>query len=473
MSDKKSAVCCLVLSIIGWIVGFCALMFERISWTADEFEDLAYFAFFYVFGIAACVIHLSSIIVVLFHLIKKKHYKGICLLGFALSIVYLIIFGILFGPFFLYSPDEETSERPPYGSDTRWKQYTQIHHDPSREITLREGLSSLCFAVSADCQKALYETRTANYTPIINLIDLNTGSNILTLKGHRAFLQCLAFSHNGKRAISGGNDGTLCYWDIESGKLISHVKAHKSYIRSIAHSPVSDQALTGDDDGTILLWDLGEMKIIRKFVGHTSGIRLGGCLVWAHDGKTFLSGSWDWSIRLWDVQTGKELSHLQAGYGRVMSLALSPNRKFALSSYLSGPDQPVIFWDMENKRVINSFGVPGNPWYADQQLHIASVAFSPDGRTTLFGLTFGTVIWWDLNEWQPIAMNHLHDKELTFVTFTPDGKSCISVGCDIHAVKENAKLRFWRLPTQQSTEKSEVDSTEQQPPIDNELPVEK
>jgi WD40 repeat protein len=294
---------------------------------------------------------------------------------------------------------------------------------------------------------------------------MNSGVILKTLESQleSMSIQCAAFSSNGKQAISGGGytkdlsfwtrlrgkqseeNWILSYWDLVSGKQIGHAEGQDDFIISAVYSPVDNKAISGGIKGDILLWDLGKMKVLKTFVGHSSGMRR-NCLVWSQDGKTFLSGNWDGSIRLWSIQTGKEVAHLQAGYGRVMSLALSPDGKYALSSYLSGPNQPVILWDLENQREINRFGIPGNPWFTNQQLHVASVAFSADGESALFGFVFGTVIWWDLNEWQQIAMNRLHEDELTFVAFSADGKSSISVGWDTDKHTENAKVKFWQLP---------------------------
>ena len=69
-----------------------------------------------------------------------------------------------------------------------------------------------------------------------------------------------------------------------------------------------------------------------------------------------------------------------------------------------------------------------------------------NSKTALFGLVFGTVIWWDLVEWKPIAMNRVHGAELVFATCSADGKTSISVGTDEKGCDSNIKVKFWELP---------------------------
>jgi len=350
-------------------------------------------------------------------------------------------------------------EGAPAQKDTRWQKYTEIREYPAKEIDLLPPpLPSLRFALSADRQRALYASPSKRRSIwAVHLVDLNTGNNLLTLE-HPATVQSLAFSHDGQRAMSGGGDGTVRFWDLSSGEQIACVKAHseKEYVRRVSYSPVEEKALSGGSLGEILLWDMEKMQVIKRFTGHASDIR--ASLAWTKDGKTFLSGSWDGSVRLWNVQTGQETAHLQPGYGRVMSLALSPDGRYALSSYLNAPNQPVIYWNLETQKEINRFGVPGNPWYTEQhqQLHVASVAFLPDGKTALFGLVFGTVIWWDLNKWELIAMNRLHQRELEFVACTADGNEAISVGIDAKTDR-NAKVKFWKLPDRDITKQKQYE----------------
>lgn len=442
-SDRGLGYSCLVISLIGWGVVVCGWLAQLRDYDAGSFEIMIRMGVVMLFAIGATGVHLISFVGGLVHLmrvaLKKTMCNRLCVLGFALSVLYLIPVGAIAGFMFAVSDDEGPSR---YGSDTRWKQYAETRESPSKEIELQHPRPLFMrFTVSRDRARALYWSVMSSP---IHLIDLDSGKELLTLEGRST--QCVAFSPDGKKAVSGGGDGVVRVWDMISGEQLADMKGHSRHIRSVAYSRVEEKVLSGGDGDSedILLWDLEKRQVIRRFVGHRQ-IRF-GCLAWAQDGRTFLSGGWDGSIRLWDVQTSQELCHVQPMYGRVMSLALSPRGTRALASYLSGPDQPVVYWDLETGQEIGRFGVPGNPWFADQQLHVSSVAFSADGKTALFGLVFGTVLWWDLDGWKQISMNRLHEEELVFVTFSADGKTCISVGTDADGPKDTPKVKFWKLP---------------------------
>lgn len=440
MAHKVKTISCLVISVIGWLIFVIGILYEKYGPSANDFSPLFRMAVYILFSIAASLIHLFNCIYAVVLLLRKADNRIICVFALVGSLLFVIFFAIPL-LYFLFTPSD--SEELPRELDMRWTEYTRDHKYPTREIQLNQNTFSLVFSKSPADQKALSSQLSGSCGGAnIYYFDLPSGELLLSLESHVDSVQSLSFSPDGNRALSGGSDGEIILWDIEKGVEISRWKAHVDYVRSVACSPTSNHALSGGDDRAILLWDLKTMTIQKQFMGHTSGIRN---LEWSKDGKTFLSGSWDGSIRLWDVRTGDEGVHLQAGYGRVMSIALSPDGKYALSSYLSGPDQPVIYWNLETRQEINRFGVPGNPWYADQQLHAESVVFSSDGKTALFGLVFGTVIWWDLMEWKPISMNRLFEEQLAYVFFSNDDQYCIAVGCDEDTVTEKAKIRYWEL----------------------------
>ena len=76
---------------------------------------------------------------------------------------------------------------------------------------------------------------------------------------------------------------------------------------------------SGSYDTTIKLWDITSGKLIRTLTGHTSSI------LWSIDllnSQTLVSGSTDETIKLWNWSTGECLSTIQAPGSVIYSLAV-------------------------------------------------------------------------------------------------------------------------------------------------------
>src|SRR5205823_3617849 len=78
----------------------------------------------------------------------------------------------------------------------------------------------------------------------------------------------VAFSPDGRRALSGGNDwARLRLWDLETGKELLQLGQDTSAL-SVAFSPDGRRALSSSRDGTTRLWDLDSGKELRQFRVH-------------------------------------------------------------------------------------------------------------------------------------------------------------------------------------------------------------
>jgi hypothetical protein len=82
---------------------------------------------------------------------------------------------------------------------------------------------------------------------------------------------------------------------------------HSGNVSSVAFSPDGKQILSGSYDNTIKLWDVNTGREIRTFSGHLSRV---WSVAFSPDGKQILSGSDDNTIKLWDVNTGREIAQL-------------------------------------------------------------------------------------------------------------------------------------------------------------------
>ena len=78
-------------------------------------------------------------------------------------------------------------------------------------------------------------------------------------------------------------------------------------VNAVAFSPDGRRALTGSQDHTAILWDAASGKRLQAFEGHLDAVT---SVAFSPDGRQVLTGSWDKTAILWDAATGERLSHL-------------------------------------------------------------------------------------------------------------------------------------------------------------------
>jgi len=145
--------------------------------------------------------------------------------------------------------------------------------------------------------------------------------------------------------------------------------------------------------------------------GHTSdGV---GGVAFFNDGRRAVTGSWDKTLRIWNVQEGTLLGEpLQGHQGSVFSVAVSPDDKRIASG---GEDSTVIVWDVETRQIV--FKLVKYSGRAN------CVCFSPDGKTLASGSGDGTTVIWDTKTGADLTTLIAEDwlSSVYSVAFSPDG----------------------------------------------------
>ncbi len=303
---------------------------------------------------------------------------------------------------------------------------SEPHDASSQDISLiktfkgdMEGIGSVAF--SPDGRHAL----SGGGDGILRLWDIATderGKLIRTFQGHTDWVFSVAFSPDGQTALSGSKDKAMRLWDIKSGKPIRTFEGHTDWVGSVAYGPGGQRALSGSNDGTLRLWDIETGKLIRTFKGHTDWVY---SVAFSPNGQRFLSGSEDGTLRLWSIEERKSIRTFKGHKDRVFSVAFSPYEDTAVSG--SG-DGTLRLWNIETGETIHIF--------KGHKDAVLGVALSSDGRHILSGSDDRTLRLWDVKTGKMINTSKGH--RAYSVAFSPDGNTALSGSSD-------ASLRLWTL----------------------------
>ena len=234
-----------------------------------------------------------------------------------------------------------------------------------------------------------------------------------TLEGHSDWVTSIATSiESGNTLVSGSRDKKLICWNLtpeteSCGYAKRALTGHNQAVQDVVVSSDGAFALSGSWDKTLRLWDLSSGQSVRTFVGHTSDVF---SVAFSSDNRQVVSAGRDRQIKLWN--TLGECKHTftdDAHADWVSCVRFSPASKTPMI-VSAGWDKLVKVWNLSNMQLrANLSGHTGV---------INAVTISPDGSLCASGGKDGSAMLFDINEGK-----HLYSLEagssIQALTFSP------------------------------------------------------
>jgi WD40 repeat protein len=207
-------------------------------------------------------------------------------------------------------------------------------------------------------------------------------------------------------------------WNAVSGKttLLQHepdpAERHSggSYMSFAAFSADGRLLVTGSTDWSVRVWDAVSAREVARLRGHTASLTF----AWfSPDGRSMWTTSGDHTARLWELPSGRQLSVLQH-QDSVIRGAVDPGGRVLVTA---SDDRTVRLWDLESGREIGMLrGHEGD---------VSSIAFSPDGQRILTMASDKTARVWDAVSTKELLLLRA-DVSMSGGIFMPDGRSVLT-----------------------------------------------
>ncbi|KAJ3417297.1 hypothetical protein HDV05_005753 [Chytridiales sp. JEL 0842] len=260
-------------------------------------------------------------------------------------------------------------------------------------------------------------------------------SYVLKQQGHQHDMTSISYSKDGQYIVTGGDDGKLKLWNTQTGFCFVTFTDHSAGIQAVEFSPKGQVVFSASLDGTVRAFDMVRYRNFRTFTTPTP-VQF-SCLAVDPSGEVVCAGSVDtFEIFVWSVQTGKLLDILSGHKGPISSLVFSPTE----GQLVSGSwDKSIRTWDVFNRDL--------NTESFEHGTEVLAVAYRPDGRQVAVSTLDGQITLWDVDMGRQVgvidgrrdiaggrkstdrrtAENNLSGKNFESLCYTVDG-SCIIAG---------------------------------------------
>jgi WD40 repeat protein len=245
------------------------------------------------------------------------------------------------------------------------------------------------------------------------------------LKGDDAVLTSLAMTPDGKVLAAGGVHTAVRLWEVARDRELRLLKDHPGAVAGVAVSP-DGRLIATCSSKSAFLWDLATGRRLHELRGHTTDVlgvcftpdarqlvSVGGVFFYPEGGKPVVPR--DCAPRVWDVASGKQTRKFAHDYAPTWAAAAAVGGNRLVTG---GQESLARVWDLKGTDDQEPEQLKGTGGY------VLSLAVSPDGKTAVTTGLDSPIIWWDLATGKRLREWTLPES-LGKVQFAPDGRHLI------------------------------------------------
>jgi WD40 repeat protein len=322
------------------------------------------------------------------------------------------------------------------------------------EPLIKSTLQDLCYSPLGDL------LATCESSGVVIIWKVDRGEVLHKLIGHHGSVFCAKFSRDQLHLNTAGEDGTIRLWSVATGKQLRVLTGHTrrclvhpekrrfSFTRaeSLVTDPVTiaefnndfTQVVSAGEDKTIRIWDVQTGKQLQSFAVDEEVRHL----ALDSTGKRILTATiLDPHPKLRNAQTGEVIRVLPGGSARIMELSLNENGRIGVGADI---DQVIRIWDLQTGVLLRTLQDT-----TAQFEYFSFLRISPDETHLYTGTkdedSNGTIRAWDIRSGLEFS-SRKDDRSPEFLSFTfsPDAEFGISRINGTGATIRN-KFQYWDL----------------------------
>lgn len=213
---------------------------------------------------------------------------------------------------------------------------------------------------------------------------------------------------------------------------------HGGMVRSVDVSPDGKRVITGSFDYTARVWEFGDQTEVAVLNAHEGPVTGG---LFSPDGKTALTTSDDMTAILWDMTTMKPLHRLLGHKHKVMASAFSADGKWVATGAW---DKTVRIWDAATGKTLQTIQAPAP---------VNAVVFLDGGKRIAVGGHAPSIDIFDVASGDPVGKLEGHKMGITAFDLSADGTRLLSASID-------KTIRIWDLTAMKETTEIDVRGTQ-------------